>query len=295
MQLTSCCARLLTTFALLAVVGCDSPKGDLGEYTATETTGTDPGTTGTATEDGTTTATGGDPTEDGDPTEENTATSETSGEPDPDTTGDTEGIPMCGAVIEPAEEFVLTLDPPIFDGSFDGDCLVSDGANTHVLTCGDQQVELHLLLNHQPTPLFAAGDTVKFSYRVEMSFASQEWFSIRDAGDNLLLGGLAAERLAPTDEPNFFAPLALAPVEGVCGAPINCDNMFERMAVEATLGADVVQVKAGGFAEFGDPAHDLSVIGARKFHNDLPDGMGGFCSGADIPEYFFQVLLRRVE
>jgi hypothetical protein len=127
-----------------------------------------------------------------------------------------------------------------------------------------------------------------------MSFGRREWFAIR-GGDQgpLLLGGVGAETLTPPDEPAFFAPLALAEVTGVCAPPVDCSNMYEQLEVAATLDGQTIQVRAGEFDHVGDAGYDVSVMTARKFYNDLPDGEGGFCSVSDVPEYFYRVLLRR--
>ncbi|HEY8380236.1 MAG TPA: hypothetical protein VIK91_27290, partial [Nannocystis sp.] len=229
----------------------------------------------------------------GDPTGTTGATSEaaTGSSGDDTTTGGP--LPTC-TPIEPQEFFELTLDPPLWDGAFDGECLVSDGIDAHVFTCGEQTIDLFLILTHQPIPLFKAGDTVQFSYRAQLAFDLREYFAIRSTEGELLLGGLAAETLTPPDEPAFFAPIELGSLAGVCAPPVECTQPFEQLKVRATLGNDTIELGAGEYGQIGDDPYDVSVSAAQKLHNPLPDGQGGFCSVTDVPEFFYRLLVRRV-
>lgn len=256
---------------VLLLLACDSLKGDLGVYTGTEATaGETSGTTG-----GTTTA----------------------GESDTGATGGATttsgGVSECIADEEYWETFELTFDPPLLEGAFDGECLVSDGEGFNGLICGEQQISLVVVINHQPAPLLEAGETVKFSYRAQMSFGRQEWFVIRRASDAVLrLGGVDAETLVPPGETEFFAPLALEGVEGVCAPPVDCDAPFEPLKVAVTLDGETIQVPPGTYDQIGAEPYDISVLQARRLHNGLPDGQGGFCSVSDVPEYFYRIMLR---
>lgn len=266
--------HLATTRAIpvLLLLACDPPKGHLGEYTDSNTTGgSESGST-----DGTATTTDAGP----DTSEGATTTS-----------GGT--LPNCAPPPAMTESFQLTFDPPLLEDAFEGECLVSDGENSQIFSCGEQQIDLKLILDHQPTPVFAAGNTVWFSYRGHMSFGLREWFAIRGDPGHLLLGGVSAETLVPPGEPEFFAPLTLAGVTGVCAPPVDCSNHFEQIEVAASLDGQTVQLGAGEFDRVGDVQYDVSVLTARKFHNDLPDGQGGSCSISDVPEFFYRVLLRR--
>lgn len=271
--LTLSLPRLLL-IGVLGAGGCITPKGDLGEFTDSDATGDPGGSTGTASSTG-----------------DDTTTAST----DASTTAGTGDPPAC-ADPDMTESFTLEFDPPLQGTDFSGDCLVSDGDGSHILQCGAQQVELAMVLGHQPTPLFQAGDTVALRYLSVQSFDISEWFTIRRPDDqSLLLGGVNANQLVPPGGTLLFDPVALDHVDGVCSPPTGCDHPYEHVAVKAENEQQFVEVMPGAFAQVGDTTPiDLSVGVANKYTSQFSDGMGGFCEVSDLPPYRFQVLLRRV-
>lgn len=271
MSKTSLRAVILPHLVLAGVLGaggCLTPKGDLGEFTGTDaadTTGDDGDGTTTAPETGTSDGT---------------------------TAADTGDLPVCPDP-EQAEWFGFAFDPPLQGDDFVGDCLVDDAGD---LQCGEHTVVLDLVLNHQPTPPFKAGDTVALRYVRNESFYTSEWFTIREPGtQSLLLGGVNGDRLSPPDGVSLFDPVILDKVDGVCAPPTWCDKPYELVAVEATVEQEVVEVMPGAFAQVGDTARfDVSVGDARKSTSQFSDGKGGFCEVSDNAPYWFQLLLRPV-
>lgn len=270
--------RILVLLPALLAFGCLAPKGNLGQYTAS-----DGGETDGATTDETTTADAGTTVE---------------GE-----TGPGEPPPACAESDDPtAESAEFLFDPPLgLDEGFAGECEVSaieaDPDATQVaLTCGEQSVQLRLVLD-EPLTQFAVGDPLLLDYRVQMSFGVSEWFTLRlPAPDGaLLLGGVQAESLVPANADSFFAPLSMTRQDGVCPTTIDCDNMEEPIAVEFTHGDDTALVFASHSAVIGESApYRVGASTARKHHSEASDGLGSFCEVFDIPEYYYRLMFHRL-
>jgi hypothetical protein len=270
--------RIFVILPALLAFGCLAPKGNLGEYTAS-----DGEETAGATTDETTTADAG-----------TTVESETGPDALP---------PECAEPGEPTSESAEFLfDPPLgIDKGFAGECEVSaleadPGATLLALSCGEQAVQIHLVLD-EPLTQFAVGDPVALDYRAQMSFGVSEWFTLRlPAPDGaLLLGGVAAEALVPPDADQFFAPLGMTRQDGVCPTTIDCDNLEEPLAVEFTHGEDTAVVFASHSAVIGESApYRVGASTARKHYSEANDGQGGFCEVFDVPEYYYRLMFHRL-
>jgi hypothetical protein len=267
--------RILVILPALLAFGCLAPKGNLGEYTASDGEETDG-----ATSDETTTADAG-----------TTVESET---------GPNEPPPACAGPGEPTSESAeFVFEPPLASEGFAGECEVSaieaDPDVTQVaLTCGEQAVQIRLQLG-EPLTQFAVGDPLVLDYRVQMSFGVSEWFSLRlPAPDGaLLLGGVAAEALVPPDADQFFAPLSMTRQDGVCPTTIDCDHMEEPLAIEFTHGDDIAVVFAAHSELIGE-SYRVGVSTARKHYSEANDGQGGFCEVFDVPEYYYRLMFHRL-
>ncbi|WAS96016.1 hypothetical protein [Nannocystis punicea] len=267
--------RILVILPALLAFGCLAPKGDLGQYTDSDGT-----TDGTGPDSGTTAASAGD-----------------------SDSGPDDGPPECVEPADPTEELAgFTFTPALAGDSegFAGDCQVTaievlpEGAKVE-LGCGEQVVEIDLLLD-EPLTQFAVGDPLVLDYRVQMSFGTSDWFTLRRPAPDgtLLLGALKAEALAPPGSDDFFAPLSLVPQEGLCPTAITCDDMDEPIAVEVTHGDDVALVFPTRSAAIGDATYRVGVTVARKHHDEVSDGQGGVCQSFDIPEYFYRLMFHHL-
>lgn len=267
--------RILVLLPALLAFGCLAPKGNLGEYTAS-----DGGETDGATGDDTTTADAG-----------TTVESET---------GPDEPPPACAEPGDPTSESAEFLfDPPLAGEGFAGECQVSaidtDPDGTEVaLTCGEQSVQLHLQLD-EPLTQFAVGDPLALDYRLVQSFGISEWFTLRLPGPDgaLLLGGVQAEDLAPPNADQFFAPLSMTRQDGVCMTTIDCDHLEEPIAVEFKHGDDTAVVFALHSAVIGE-TYRVGASTARKHYSEAADGLGGFCQVFDVPEYYYRLMFHRL-
>ncbi|WP_434418801.1 hypothetical protein [Nannocystis pusilla] len=269
--------RILVLLPALLAFGCLAPKGNLGQYTAS-----DGGETDGATTDETTTADAG-----------TTVESET---------GPDEPPPACAGPGEPTSESAdFIFDPPLASEGFAGDCEVSavdtsPDATQVALTCGEQSVQIRLELD-EPLTQFAVGDPLVLDYRLVQSFGQSEWFTLRlPAPDGaLLLGGVQAEDLTPPDADEFFAPLSMTRQDGVCPTTIDCDNLEEPLAIEFTHGDDAALVFALHSAVIGESApYRVGASTARKHYSEANDGQGGFCEVFDVPEYYYRLMFHRL-
>ena len=268
--------RIFVILPALLAFGCLAPKGNLGQYTDSDGEETDG-----ATSDDTTTADAGTTVE--------------------SKTGPDEPPPECAGPGDPTSESANFLFAPPLGGDegFAGDCEVSaietsPDATQVALTCGEQAVQIHLQLD-EPLTQFAVGDPLALDYRVQMSFGISEWFSLRRPAPDgaLLLGGVAAEDLVPPDADSFFAPLSMTRQDGVCPTKIDCDHMEEPIAIEFTHGDDTAVVFAAHSAVIGE-SYRVGASTARKHYSEVADGVGGFCTVFDVPEYYYRLMFRRV-
>lgn len=275
--------RILVILPALLAFGCPGPKGNLGQYTASDGGETDGGETDGATTDEATTADAG-----------TTVESETSPDDPP---------PACAEPDDPTSESAEFLfDPPLAGDGFAGECEVSaieaDPDVTEIaLTCGEQAVQIRLELD-EPLTQFAVGDPLALDYRLVQSFGQSEWFTLRlPAPDGaLLLGGVQAEDLTPPNADSFFAPLSMTRQDGVCMTTIDCDNLEEPIAVEFTHGDDHAVVFAAHTAVLGESApYRVGASTARKHYSEAADGLGGFCQVFDVPEYYYRLMFHRLD
>lgn len=280
--------RILVLLPALLAFGCLPPKGNLGQYTASDGAETDGGATDGGATDGAT----------GDETTTADAGTTVEGETDPG-----EPPPACAESGDPTSESAeFVFDPPLtIDEGFAGECEVSaietDPDVTQVaLSCGERSVQIRLQLD-EPLTQFAVGDPLSLDYRVQMSFGISEWFSLRlPAPDGaLLLGGVQAEDLVPASADEFFAPLGMTRQDGVCPTTIDCDNMEEPIAIEFTHGDDAAVVFASHSAVLGESApYRVGASTARKHYSEASDGKGGFCEVFDVPEYYYRLMFHRL-
>ncbi|MDC0720943.1 hypothetical protein [Nannocystis bainbridge] len=299
--------RILVTLPALLAFGCLPPKGDLGQYTATDGEETGDATTG----DDTTTADAGTTVETGNPDDTGpVATATSSDDTGPIGTATSSGDsdtgpdepPACDGPGEPTwESATFSFEPALVGEGFAADCEVSD-IETHphgadvALACGEQLVQLRLELDG-PLTEFAVGDALAFDYRMVQSFGQSEWFTVRRPAPDgtLLLGGVLGETLTPPNAEQFFAPLSMTRQEGVCPTVIDCDNMSETIGVEFTHGDETALVLALHSLVIGESApYRVGASIARKHYDEAQDGQGGFCQSFDIPEYYYGLMIHHL-
>lgn len=279
-------ASLSLALPALLLLACVPPKGDLGEYTATTTSGGTGESSGPG--EGTTTGSSGG----------------TSIGSDSSThaTGDPEPYPAeCSEPSQPSWESAnFSFNPPVIDGPFTGTCEIT-GTEQHpgdfhlLLDCGETTVQIELQLDEPLPDSLTVGAVVELDYRAVLSFNISEWFTLRRPAPDgaLLLAGLNAGTFGPPDAPDFFAPLSMSVREGLCPQPVDCDDAIEILAVEFVYGEDSALVFPLHSAVLGDEAPlRVGVSLARRHYQDLPDGQGGFCHVTDVPPYFYRLMMR---
>ncbi len=300
---------LLSALAATAFAGCQ-PKGDLGEYTATDadtgaseaesaaTTGASVGMTGTPSEgSGDTSDTGSEDT--GDTGSEDTSdtgnTGNTSDTGDTGNTGDT-GVAVCASELDFQASFTAVIDPPLpldvtkFSADCTVDVLTVEGNFVHVeLGCGERDATIDFNVSTSFTPLFAQGDTVSLTYHETMPFWSNQWFVLRHPeGGGLLLGGVAADSLLPLDDDDatLFDPVHIAEVPDVCATPSGCDNPFQRLALAVSYDQTTQQVVPGNSVLVGMLTSVRVDLGSAFRFVDVDD-----CALADVPPEWYSALL----
>jgi hypothetical protein len=255
--------RLIPLIPALFLVACDPPKGNLGEYTGGDTSG--------------------------DTSDSETSDSETG------YTNDDLFDPHCEEPATPSkEQALIDFDPPLpfDDGNFAGTCTVASNTGLGVgLDCDGTTVMIQLQLDDLAPPLPPIDGQVVLDYRSVMAFGIDQWFTLRDLDDELLLAGVAAPELEPPDALGFFAPLGASKLDAVCQTPVTCDNMSQKLAVNVTYGDDAIQVFSQHASVIGE--FRVSVAHARRHYQEVQEG-DQICSVYDIPERWFSVLIRRV-
>ena len=278
---------LLATLTPGALTGCQ-PKGDLGEYTASDSSESD--AESGATSSVTTGNTG------------NTGTGEPStGEPG--TTGSEEtgseetGDPGCAAPEQDFQaSFEATLDPPLpFEVTkFSANCTVDTltvepNFVTVALDCVERSVTLEFTVSTGFTPLFAEGDTLALTYHRSTPFWINQWFTLRTTNpdSSVLLGGVNADALLPLDDDDatLFSPVQLKVQEGVCAAPIDCNNPFEQLALEVSYDQDTQQLVPGNSTLVGTLTSTRVDLRTANRSIDMD------CGISDVPPEWFSALL----
>ncbi len=261
---------LLLALAPTALAGCQ-PKGDLGEYTASDSSESD--------------------------AESGATSSVTSGGSDTgsEETGDTAG---CGASeLDFQASFVATLEPqlpPEFT-KFSSNCTVDTltvepNFVTVVLGCDARTVTLDFTVSTSFTPLFAEGDTLALTYHQTMPFWQNQWFTLRTTNPDsgVLLGGVQGDALLPLDDDDatLFSPVQLKVKEGVCAAAVGCDDPFERLALDVSYDQDTQQIVPGNSTLVGSLTSVRIDLATARRYAEQPD-----CQLSDVPPEWFSALL----
>ena len=279
---------LLATLTPGALTGCQ-PKGDLGEYTASDSSESDAesGATSSVTT-GTTGSTGG------------TSEPGTSGSGVTDTgsedTGDTGDTGCAAPELDFQANFEATLDPqlPPEVTKFSANCTVDTltvepNFVTVVLGCVERSVTLDFTVSTGFTPLFAEGDTLALTYHRSRPFWINQWFTLRTSNPNssVLLGGVQADSLLPLDDDDstLFSPVQLKVKEGVCAAPIDCNNPFERLALAVSYDQDTRQIVPGNSTFVGALTSTRIDLATANRYIDMD------CGISDVPPEWFSALL----
>lgn len=290
---------LRSALLLALATACTINKGDLGEFTDTDGSGSDGESGGQSSATGGTTG-GTDPTHGGsdgttsDGTSEGTASSAGTA-----SSGDTEG-PACAepAVLDQGS-FTITFDPPLpFDQPVSGYLAMScevlaidaePGTSIVALDCVDRTVVIDMQAGGWQSPL-AVGEEVALRYHRSMPWWQNEWFTVRQVteGSPLVFGGLSADTLLPLDDDDMtlFSPVQLAFHEGVCDVPISCDDQFERLGVEYEFDGDTLELVDGNSGLVGQQASFKAILKTAQKYHDMME-----CSISDVPNEWFVGLL----
>jgi len=254
----------LSFLPVLAAGGCTALKGDLGEYTATEATGSASGGLSS-----------GETTTSGDVITGEVTTAETTGTEFP------ECQPTNSTMAVEAELSAPTLiDPVAHSSEFDVRCTVQSAEDGEiVMQCSDDLEGLHAvtLTLATPTPhtgMLGGQTDVRLSYRqAEAQEFGLDWrmhIAIHALDDDalLLFYGLGFDVFA-AEFADFWAPLQIVDaelgacpaewVEGICGT-------VERTALSVTAG-DLQQTLFDGHV-FGFAAESLWVYVERAIESE---------------------------
>jgi hypothetical protein len=293
---------------LALATACTITKGDLGNFTATDSDGTDSdGET-----DGQTSATGGT-TGGTDPSGTTGGTDPTNGTSDGTTGGTSEGTastngtasssdtdgPACAEPAPGAEgSYTITVDPPLpFEqppNAYSATCTAlavdSEGSATFVaLDCVDRMVTIEMQAGGWLAPV-GLSDELAFKYHRSMPWWENEWFTVRAVteGAPLIAGGLKADSLLPLDDDDMtlFSPVQLAFKDGVCGVPTSCDNQFERLLVEYKFDGDTLELADGNSGLVGLQTSYKAILKTAEKYHDMME-----CSISDVPAEWFSGLI----
>ncbi|HEY0136312.1 MAG TPA: hypothetical protein VGB85_19640 [Nannocystis sp.] len=294
---------LLSALTATTLAACE-PKGDLGEYTdTTADTGDSEAESGATTGASVgTSLTGSEGTGDtGDTSNTSNIGSEGSGDTGTGDTGDTGDTSDTGdACGEPELDFQanfeITIVPPLppADTKITADCTV-DGllveANfVHVeLGCGERDVTIKFNVSTSFKPLFSKGDALVLTYHQSMPFWINQWFALRTPapGGGLVLGGIMADALLPLDDDDstLFDPVHLTEVAGVCPEPVDCEDPYQRLALNVAYDQTNQQVLSGNSVSTGMLTSVRVDLGraVRHFDND--------CGVSDTPPEWYNALI----
>lgn len=214
-------------------------------------------------------------------------------------TGDTgtTGEPGCAAPeLDFQASFVATLDPqlPPEVTKFSSNCTVDTltvepNFVTVALGCDARSVTLDFTVGTSFTPLFAEGDTLALTYHQTMPFWTNQWFTLRTTNPDsgVLLGGVQGDSLLPLDDDDatLFSPVQLTVKEGVCAAPVDCNDPFEQLALDVTYDQDTQQIVPGHSTLVGTLTSMRIDLNAASRYADMD------CQITDVPPQWFTALL----
>lgn len=267
--------RTLTLLFITAIgaAGCVPPKGDLGEYSATEATG---GATGLATTEAE--ATTGDTTD------------SATGEP---------AFPIC-VEADPSIDVRVDIVAPTLapssplQGELDVPCTVQSTSATEIaLQCaGDDEVVHDVTLTlRTPTPktgLLGGETEVRLRYRdfemheLEQGVRTHLSLHARDDGSLLLFYADGLDLFEPQFA-DFWAPLQITDVEpGACPAVPDGDpacQIVERSALEVELDGQQAIIFDRNVATFASGSLSFYVDHALRLGVTGGDGCFDFSSG----------------
>ncbi len=304
-----------TALLVLGVAGCPPQRADLGVYTESDATTTEPPGaaetsnptdtssqdpevgTSEATSTGATTGTSGavDSTTTETPaTTETGATTETSASESSGSTG--EPAPSCepeGPTPLVYSEVGLFPVPPKIDGKidFNAKCTVIDviegvpGEGTPsraLLQCGATKATIFMYMAPAELPVLPLDHSLqfKFAYR-DAPWWTTSWFTLVDTSSEtpiIELAGFSGDTVTPPDLPDFYAPLGVEPLEGVCTGPIECPYPFERLGVRFTHGASELLLTDNTSGNFGDSDELRVLLGqAKRYVMEADDSNNELC------------------
>lgn len=278
---------------LLAFTACTINKGDLGKFSASDTTesaGETDDQTSSTTEPATTTDSSGNPdTTTTDVPGSSTTTTDAS-------TGDTGGVACAEPTLDDEGDFTITFDPPLpFERPFSGivaTCTVlaidAEGPATVVaLDCVDRSATIELQAGGWLAPV-AVNDELRLWYHRSMPWWQNEWFTLRAVteGSPLIAGGQKADALLPFDDDTLFSPVQMAVHEGVCGPPLTCDDPFERLVVEYEFDGDTLELVDGTSGLVGQQISYKALLRSASKYHDMMN-----CSIVDVSPMWFTGLL----
>lgn len=288
---------LLSTLLTTASAGCE-PKGDLGEYTASDTSETEAGSE--ASTSGATSLTGSEGTGETGMTGETGTTGETGMTGMTGTTGETgetgtTGADECASEIDFQASFTAEFDPLLPPGAtqFSSTCAVDEltveGNFVHVLLdCGERTATLDFTVSESFTPLFVQGEMVALNYHQSMPFWMNQWFVLRRVeGNGLLLGGVSADSLLPLDDDDstLFEPVQMVETPDVCAAPTGCQNPFQRLALAVSYDQNTQQVVPGNRVLVGSlTSVRVDLAAADRYIDDN-------CDIVDVSSEWYSALL----
>ncbi len=211
--------------------------------------------------------------------------------------------PFDGSTCDPQEQF----GPAAAAWSFDGDpfgaadlvdvsCNVADFADddttmTITLECDEQELSQHTITapHDDVTPLnLGVGTLVRLSHHAQMPFWREQWFNLSTPEGRLILGGVQASAVLPSDAPDFFAPLGVTLLDDVCDAEPDCDQScgpIRRDAIGVALDdGEPVAIYDGNADIVGAPTGYTVVVGDAYSQVGEP-------TCADTPKAWFEIIV----
>jgi hypothetical protein len=211
--------------------------------------------------------------------------------------------PFDGSSCSPQEQFGAEAVTWSFDGGtftdadlIDVQCTIADFVDdattmTITLECAEEELAQHTIVApHNPvTPLnLVDGITVRLTHHIDMPFWTNEWFTLRGADGQFLLGGVQSSELLPADAPDLFAPVALTLQDDFCVFEVDCDEFcgpVRRNAIAVAVdGGEPVSVPDGNSGVVGALTNYTVVVGEALSRSE-----DSGCK--DVPEGWFAILV----
>jgi hypothetical protein len=210
--------------------------------------------------------------------------------------------PFDGSSCDPQEQFGAEAVTWSFDGGaftetdlVDVQCTIADFVDdaatmTITLECAEEELAQHTIAApHNPvTPLnLVDGITVRLTHHIDMPFWANEWFSLRGAEGQFILGGVQSSELLPADAPALFAPLEVTLQDDVCEFEVDCDEFcgpIRRNAIAVAVdGGEPVSVYDGNSGVVGALTNYTVVVGEAASQSNESG-----CT--DVPDAWFAII-----